>query len=163
MAEDIFSKLRAGNAAQPRQDSPYSFRGGAAPQQQPQQSSFSSRPGTGPTITRSTPTTQTTGTGPVRAPFHPPRDAQGDRPAAYDVGTRDMPPEYAPPSVRRREDEGDMYEWKPPGFSDILVDLGLRLVEVAIGAVGLAVGEELAYFFRKRRFHADTRSRYTRD
>ena len=163
MADDIFNRLRSNNAATPPRDSSrYSFQGGAAPQQQPQ-SNFSSRPGTGPTITRPTTTTQVPGTGPVRAPFQPPRDASGDRPAAYDQGTRDMPPQYAPPAVRRREDEGDLYEWKPPGFSDILKDLGLRLLEVVIAAGAVAAGEEIAYFFKRRRFHADTRSRYTRD
>lgn len=56
-----------------------------------------------------------------------------------------------------------MYEWKPPGFADILADLGLRILEVGLASAAYAIGEEIAYFFKKRRFHADTKSRYTRD
>lgn len=75
------------------------------------------------------------------------RNQDGDRPAAYD-----------PPAVRRREDEGDLYEWKPPGFGDILADLGLRLLEVGVAAAAYAVGEEIAYFFKKRRFTTNNRN-----
>lgn len=71
----------------------------------------------------------------------PDRNADGDRPAAYE-----------PPAVRRREDQGDVYEWKAPTFGDVLMDLGLRMLEVGIGAAAYAVGEEIAYFFKKRRF-----------
>lgn len=48
-----------------------------------------------------------------------------------------------------RQDPGVVVEWQPPTLKDILVDLGLRVVEVAIGAAA----QEVAYFFTKRRFY----------
>jgi len=59
------------------------------------------------------------------------------------------PPAYHPPAAR---EDGQVYDWEPPGTRDILKDLGLRVLEVALAAGALAIGEEIAYFFKKRRF-----------
>lgn len=66
------------------------------------------------------------------------RTPDGDRPAAY------------PPTQYQ---QGPMTDWQPPSWNHILKDLGLRLVEVAIAASFMAIGEEVAYFFRSRRFY----------
>lgn len=64
----------------------------------------------------------------------------------------DREPAYRPPAERQ---EGKVYEWEPPGAREILKDLGLRILEVAIAASAYAIGEEIAYFFRKRRFYTN--------
>jgi hypothetical protein len=53
------------------------------------------------------------------------------------------------------QEKGVVTEWEPPTFTEILKDLGLRMLEVSIAAAALAVGEEIAYFFRKRRFYTE--------
>ncbi len=63
---------------------------------------------------------------------------------------------YSPPVKR---DDGVVYEWEPPGVREILKDLGLRILEVTIASAALAMGEEIAYFFRKRRFYTDEQKR----
>jgi len=42
----------------------------------------------------------------------------------------------------------DVGQWNPPTLKEILIDLGLRMLEVAIGAAA----QEVAYYFQKRRF-----------
>ncbi len=59
------------------------------------------------------------------------RENSGDRPFAY-----------------RQEPSGDVGQWNPPTLKEILIDLGLRMLEVAIGAAA----QEVAYYFQKRRF-----------
>ena len=61
----------------------------------------------------------------------------------------DREPAYQPPAAR---EDGHVYEWQPPGAREVMKDLGLRILEVAIAAGVLAIGEEVAYFFKKRRF-----------
>lgn len=127
MGDELFRKLR--ERSTPEKKSEYSFggssRGGDSP--------FSRRPSS--TTSQSTATTRSTPA--VIAGVK--RDAGGDR-----------PPAYQPPATR---EEGKVYEWEPPGFRDIMKDLGLRVLEVAIAASAYAIGEEIAYFFRKRRFY----------
>ncbi len=71
---------------------------------------------------------------------HPPttfslaRTDEADRPYAY------MPPQVQQPGV--------VVEWHPPTLRDILIDLGLRLVEVGVQSIA----SEIAYFFTRRRF-----------
>lgn len=76
-----------------------------------------------------------------RSPRKPGRQDDADRPAAY-----------SPPAVR---EEAQAQVWVPPTVGEILRDLGLRMLEVAIGAAA----QEIAYFFTKRRFHTGKRGR----
>lgn len=62
----------------------------------------------------------------------------------------DREPAYLPPAEVR---EGRVYEWEPPSRRERIKDLGLRILEAAIAAGAYAIGEEIAYFFRKRRFY----------
>jgi hypothetical protein len=73
------------------------------------------------------------------------REPDGDRESAYE-----------PPAVR---DDGVVYEWEPPGFREILKDLGLRMLEVGIAAFAAEAGMEIAYFFTKRRFYTSEQKR----
>lgn len=107
----------------PKKKKEYSFGSGG-------DSPFSRRPGSS--------TTSTTTTRTSSAPS-PKRGNDYDR-----------EPAYQPPVPQR---EGKVYEWEPPGTREILKDLGLRVLEVAIAASAYAIGEEIAYFFRKRRFY----------
>jgi len=77
------------------------------------------------------------------------REESEDRPYAYD-----LPVEYS---------DGTIVAWEPPGVVDILKDLGLRMLEVAVAASARAIGEEVAYFFSSRRFStSDQRERRSR-
>jgi len=51
---------------------------------------------------------------------------------------------YRPPAPRQDQ----AITWRPPTFADIMVDLGLRIVEVGIASMA----QEIAYFFTRRRF-----------
>jgi len=68
-------------------------------------------------------------TNPKETLFHDPTD----RPLAH------------PPALR---EEGHIQEWRPHGFWQIMADLGLRAIEVAISAMAY----EVAVFFTRRRF-----------
>lgn len=148
MGDNIFDRLRRGQSeptntrptfSPAEQRSPYSVQGGEMPR------GFRDRPGV-QTAPQAGHQQQQPRRDDVRPPSHVryERDEDGDRPAAYH-----------PPAVRRREDEGDMYAWQPPTVGDILTDLGLRMLEVGIAAASYAIGEEIAYFFKKRRFGRD--------
>jgi len=123
MGDELFRKLR--ERSTPEKKSEYSFGGGRGGD-----SPFSSR--------RTSSTTSRTSTSKTTTSLNTKRNNDGDR-----------PPAYQPPAAR---EEGKVYEWEPPGFKDIMKDLGLRVLEVAIAASAHAIGEEIAYFFRKRRF-----------
>lgn len=64
----------------------------------------------------------------------------------------DRPPAYQPPAVR---DDAYVVDWEPPRFSEMLKDLGLRMLEVGLAAAG----QEIAYFFSKRRFFTEEQRR----
>ena len=144
--DDLLRRLREGSAGRP--DGRYSFQGGG------QVPTFRDRPGVPTAAFRpgnGQPQTQTVRQGedkqgPTLVKYE--RDQNGDRPSAHE-----------PPAQRTRADEGQAYEWKPPGYKDILFDLGLRVLEVGIAAAAYAIGEEVAYFFRRRRFHAKPKDR----
>ena len=121
----LYESLKSGSTSTPQSDQ-YSFNRGTPTS--PTASPF--RPG------GARPTTQTQ---PDHGPRHFPdpqnrRTDDGDRPAGF------MPPAVVQP--------GTVTEWRPPGLKDILLDLGLRMLEVGIQAAAL----EVAYFFTRRRF-----------
>ena len=82
--------------------------------------------------------------------FSPPRNApaqkQGRNRRVIDnpVDDTDRPYAYGPPVIY---EEQEVYH--PPSVGSILADLGLRMLEVAIGAIA----SEVAYFFTRRRFY----------
>lgn len=155
MADDLFSRLRQRSNETTATDE-YSFQGSLTrPGQQADAVSFRARPGVptpaqppppvAPHVAQTTPSRpgfgppQTTAPAPPRSPaLYTNRNSDGDRPFAY-----------APPALR---EQGVVHEWQPPTFGEVLKDLGLRIIEAAFGAVALAVGNEIYYFFQKRRF-----------
>ena len=122
---DLFRKLRGQNEPQASPSQSYSLQAG-------QSHPFRDRPGSTSTTSGSTMTQP-------KSKSAAPRTKDGDRQHAYQ-----------PPAV---QDPGVVYEWEPPTFGEILKDLGLRMLEVGIAASAYAIGEEIAYFFRKRRFY----------
>lgn len=112
--------------------SPYSFQGDTRPP--PETRSFRDRPGVQTTPPQTHPA-PTVGRSPTI--IRQERNAEGDRPYAYPVPV---------------QESTDLYEWRPPSTGEVLADLGLRVLEVAIAAAAYAAGEEIAYFFRQRRF-----------
>lgn len=127
---NLFDKLREKNSGGAPDSSKYGFQGGGHP--------FRDRPGASTTTSH-----QTVAASPARRP--PPRTEDGDR-----------PPAYQPPAVR---EEGVVVDWEPPSFGEMLKDLGLRAVEVGIAAAAYAIGEEVAYFFKKRRLFTSEQRR----
>jgi hypothetical protein len=122
---ELFRKLKENNG-----DSRYGFQGGS-------QHPFRDRPGVSSTSrgTMVKPGRKTSSNDPKHRETVQMRT--GDRPVAYE------PPEA--------DDEDFIVEWEPPHFSEMLKDLGLRMLEVGIGAAALAIGQEVAYYFGKRR------------
>lgn len=122
---NLFATLRRNRV---HDDPAYTFQGDSRP---PEVRSFRDRPG----VQTTPPPQQAAPRGPTIVRQE--RNVEGDRPYAYPVPTHEST---------------DLYEWKPPSTSEILADLGLRVLEVAIAAAAYAAGEEIAYFFRQRRF-----------
>jgi hypothetical protein len=65
------------------------------------------------------------------------RDENGDRPSALPA----------------RRGDGVVYEYHEDTWGDVWFELGLRVFETGFAALALAVGEEVFYYFRQRRFH----------
>jgi len=124
--QDIFARLRSGGPTT-SSSSPYSFTG-VQPSRAPSPVMRPANAGSPRPETRQGPTI-------VRAE----RNSDGDRIGAHEV-----------PVLRKQE---DLHEWEPPTFGEILKDLGLRVLEVAVAAAAFAAGEEIAYFFRRRRLY----------
>jgi hypothetical protein len=80
--------------------------------------------------------------------FSPPRNSAPNRRPNREVDNyiddTDRPYAYGPPVIHQ---EQEIY--RPPSVGSILQDLGLRMLEVAIGAIA----SEIAYFFTRRRFY----------
>lgn len=131
---DLFRKLKENNPSGPASSSQYGFQGGGHP--------FRDRPGTTSTTSSSTMVRQT------------PKKSKQQQYKRTEDG--DRPPAYQPPAV---QDPGTVVDWEPPGFGEMLKDLGLRVLEVGIAAAAMAAGEEVAYFFRKRRMFTDEQRR----
>lgn len=133
---DLFRKLRENNAQGTDSSSKYGFQGGGHPfRDRPGASTTSKGTMVRPGVTRTDSRTDS-------------RAADGDRESAYH------------PPVER--DSGVVVEWEPPGLAEILKDLGLRILETSIAAAAYTAGEEIAYFFRKRRLFTQ-RQRDRRD
>jgi hypothetical protein len=148
MSSELFKRLRENAGVRPDTSDPssrYSF--GAAGY-----SPLRERPGTTPTMSA---------LGNAK-PAEPRRTTDGDRPHAYlppeavSSAQPQQPQAQQPPAVRQRE---VIQEFEPPTFTEILKDLGLRIVEVGFAAAALAVGQEIAYFFTRRRFYTDEQIR----
>jgi hypothetical protein len=133
MPDDMFRRLRQGSSSDRRTNQEYSFqREGTAP-------SFRTRPGSTGSSTKRAGTTSSPS---ITSRYK--RQEDGDRPPAR------------PPVVR---EEGVIYEYEEFTFKDKLKDLGLRILEVGVGAAAYAIGEEVAHYFRKRRFFPKRRRR----
>ena len=135
MADDLFDKLRARQGSGER--SPYSFTGGNSGD-----SPFRRKPAKPTTPERGAPRPTAKSPGNAR-PRAPKRDRDGDRPAAY-----------SPPATR---EQGVMYEYEPPMMREAFKELGLRMFEVILGAAARAAGDEVAYYFERRRFYTRQR------
>lgn len=86
--------------------------------------------------------------------FSPPRNGTSNRKPTREtndyIDDTDRPYAYGPPVIHQ---EQEIY--RPPGVGSILQDLGLRMLEVAIGAIA----SEIAYFFTRRRFYGRRQDR----
>ena len=78
--------------------------------------------------------------------------AEGDRPIAYPPPRRGG---YWDADADQYQEEEFLDTWEPSGLFDqvldMLVDLGLRVLEVIAGASARAAGDEISYYFRSRR------------
>jgi len=86
--------------------------------------------------------------------FSPPRNGSLNKRSHREtndyIDDTDRPYAYGPPLIHQ---EQEIYH--PPGIGSILQDLGLRMLEVAIGAIA----SEIAYFFTRRRFYGRRQDR----
>lgn len=120
---ELFRKLKENNG-----DSRYGFQGGTHP--------FRDRPGVSST-------SRSTLVKPNRK-----NSSSGYSSSSVQVRTGDRPVAYRPPES---QDDDYAVDWEPPTFRELLKDLLLRLLEVGIAALALALGQEIAHFFSKRR------------
>ena len=162
---NLFQKIREANSHQPPSGSSptsgYSWGGSPTNVSHP----FRDRPGTSSTSTSS----MVVPNGRPAQNQHPPRNHAGDRPHAYAPPPTNPhptsphpprpphPPGHAHHPVHTHSQQPDpyVYEWQPPSFGAILADLGLRILERGIAAAAFAIGEEIAYFFKERRFYTE--------